>query len=82
MWVGVFVYMLIIAAYIACSYFELVPYYLQGSIVPVLYLNSTLFLADGLNRIRKVMKTLQDGVIMFRGFVLHLSAFCFSCLLV
>jgi|LauGreDrversion4_2_1035121.scaffolds.fasta_scaffold579332_1 hypothetical protein len=75
MWVGLLVIQGLTVFYIIATYFNSIPFVLQGSIIPPIYLASTAFLADGLNRIRKVMKAMSDEVIIFRGFVLHLSAF-------
>lgn len=75
MWVGLVVIQGLTVFYIVVTYFNSIPFTLQGSIIPPIYLASTVFLSDGLNRIRKVMKAMSDEVIIFRGFVLHLSAF-------
>lgn len=75
MWIGLIVIQALTVFYIIVTYRNSIPFTLQGSIIPPIYLASTIFLADGLNRIRKVMKAMSDEIIIFRGFVMHLSAF-------
>lgn len=75
MWIGLIVIQALTVFYIIVTYRNSIPFTLQGSIIPPIYLASTIFLADGLNRIRKVMKAMSNEIIIFRGFVMHWSAF-------
>ena len=75
MWFGLIAIQGLTVFYIIVTYKNSIPLSLQGSIIPPIYLASTIFLADGLNRIRKVMKAMSNEIIIFRGFVMHLSAF-------
>jgi len=74
-WFGIILIQILTVIYIIMSYFGTIAYTLQGSIIPFIYLTSTLFLANGLYRIKYVMKKISDEVIMYRAFVMHLAAF-------
>lgn len=40
-------------------------------LLPILYISTFTFLANGLYRIRKVMKTLTDKIVIFEAFLLQ-----------
>ena len=73
-WIGLALIQILTIIYILLSFYGTIAYTLQGCIIPFIYVTSTVFLANGLLRIRGVMKEISDEVIIYRAFFLHLSA--------
>jgi hypothetical protein len=69
-WFGFAVNFGISTAYGPLLYFG-APVLVVNLVLPVLYIATFTFLANGLYRIRKVMKTLTDKIVIFEAFLLH-----------